>query len=467
MNWNFTELLNLFSGHNKAKLLLDGTWGIERETPRVTPLGNLALTEHPKALGDKLEHPNITTDFSESQIEIITDPYPDIEETYRNLKALHLEVEKNLENEYLWPMSMPPRLPKEEDIPIAKFNASKEGRKRTIYRNGLALRYGKKMQMICGLHYNFAFGEAIMDYLFQHYGQNKSKREFTDEIYFAVARNFLKYRWLLIYLFGASPVFHSSYKPALDMKLEAATSLRVSPFGYGNTFQKGNLVTYNTLSQYLEDVRELLTTKCEEFAKLGIYRGNEQVQLNDHILQDEGELYSFVRFKQSLQKDETQITALEKRGVKYIEVRILDINPFDPAGISIEQLYFMQIFMLFCLFEDSSPVPREILEEADRNHDAVALYGRQKHLMLEDYENQKITLQDWAEAIFEKLKMIAVYMDQPSKDKKYELVIHEEYEKIRDISKLPSSKICEGIKKCEGDYLQFGMERAVLNKISL
>ena len=158
--------------------------------PRVTPLGNLALTEHPKALGDKLEHPNITTDFSESQIEIITDPYPDIEETYRNLKALHLEVEKNLENEYLWPMSMPPRLPKEEDIPIAKFNASKEGRKEPFIE--MVWPCDTKDTNDLWSHYNFAFGETIMDYLFQHYGQNKSKREFTDEIYFAVARNFLK-----------------------------------------------------------------------------------------------------------------------------------------------------------------------------------------------------------------------------------------------------------------------------------
>lgn len=467
MNWNFTELLNLFRDDNNARLLLDGTWGIERESPRVLLTGDLALTAHPKALGDKLENPNITTDFSESQIELITNPYPDVEETYQALKALHLEVEKALENEYLWPMSMPPRLPEEEDIPIAKFNASTEGRKRTIYRKGLALRYGKKMQMICGLHYNFAFGEAIMDYLFHHYGQNRTKREFTDEIYFAVARNFLKYRWLLIYLFGASPVFHSSYKPIPDIDLEAATSLRVSPFGYGNTFQKGNLVTYNTLAQYTEDVRRLLTTKCEEFAKLGIYRGDEQVQLNDHILQDEGELYSFVRFKQSPQNGETQIMALEKRGVKYMEVRILDINPFDSAGISMEQLYFMQIFMLYCLFESSEFFSEEILEKADRNHQAVALYGRKKNLILKDYENHRITLQDWAEVIFEKLKIIAIYMDKAGCNQKYETVIHHEYEKIKDISKLPSSKICEGIKEYEGDYLKFGMARAIQNKITM
>jgi glutamate--cysteine ligase len=465
MNWNFTELLNLFSSHSKAKLLLDGTWGIERETPRVTSSGSLALTQHPEALGDKLDNPNITTDFSESQVELITDPYPDIEETYRALKELHTEVEKVIENEYLWPMSMPPKLPKEEDIPIAKFNDSKEGRKRTIYRKGLALRYGKKMQMICGLHYNFAFGEKIIDYLFQHYGQNKTKREFTDEIYFSVARNFLKYRWLLIYLFGASPVFHSSYKSAPDVNLEAATSLRVSPFGYNNIFHKEYFVTYNTLAEYIEDVRKLLTTKSERFSKLGIYREGEQVQLNDHILQDEGELYSFVRFKQNLGEEETQLEALEKRGVKYMEIRILDNNPFDPVGISINQLYFMQIFMLYCLLENSKPIPPEALQKADKNHDTVALYGRKQNLILEHYNNQPVTLQDWAEEIFEKLKKIAVYVDQASNNKKYESAINKEYEKIRDISKLPSSKICEGIKEY-GDYLKFGMARAALNKIN-
>lgn len=467
MNWNFFEILSLFKDKNKSNLLLDGTWGIERESPRVTPKGDLALTEHPKAFGDKLENPNITTDFSESQIEFITKPYKTVEETYRALQKLHIDAIQVLDNELLWSMSMPPRLPKEEDIPIARFNKTTEGRKRAVYRNGLALRYGKKMQMICGLHYNFSFGEGIIDYIFYHYGQGKRKGDFINQIYFSAARNFLKYRWLLIYLFGASPSFHSSYRSTMNLKLEDAVSLRVSPFGYSNTFQKEYFAIYNTLTEYIENVRVLLNTKSKEFMKLGIYRGNEQIQLNDNILQEEGEFYSFIRFKQNLQKEETQLSALEKRGVKYIEVRILDINPFDSVGISIEQLYFMQIFMLYCLFESSEPVTTEILRKADRNHDEVALYGRKKNLILENYDDNKITLQDWGQEIFKKLKEIAVYIDKGSNNQKYEAVISEEYEKIRDTSKLLSSKICEGINRYNGDYLRFGIDRAIVNKINI
>ena len=254
MNRNFSKNLASFSGPDQARLLLDGNWGLEKESQRITNSGDLALTGHPAVFGNKLTNPHITTDFAESQIELITPPFRNIEDTYRALETLQAEVEAGIGPELLWPLSMPPRLPAEEDIPIAVFPDTLEGREKAVYRRGLALRYGKKMQMISGIHYNFSFGPEMMDYLFRVFGKGRSKRDFADELYFAVARNFFRYRWLLIYLFGASPSVDVSYDSVIANQLRAVaaccpgqfaesfhtmmdyprytTSLRVSSFGY-------------------------------------------------------------------------------------------------------------------------------------------------------------------------------------------------------------------------------------------
>lgn len=314
----------------------------------------------------------------------------------------------------------------------------------------------------------------MLDYLFQQLGDGQSRNDFTNEVYFSVARNFLKYRWLLIYLFGASPSFDSSYDTVIDQKLENsaqkytgledAVSLRVSPFGYGNSIKKGYSITYNNLSEYIRSVKKLLTTKSSRFAKLGIYKDHQQIQLNDYMLQSEAELYSFVRFKQNLHKGETQIAALEERGIKYLEIRILDINPFEKTGITMEQLYFMQVFMMYCLFESNEPITDEILEKTDHNHDVVALFGRKSNVNLYNYKGIEVTLQDWAQGIFEKLKIIATYMDQGINDTRYEAVIKGAYEKILDPSKLLSARIMNEMKENKESYLQFGIRRALFNQ---
>lgn len=264
----FSDFSGLFNNEKTIKLLKEGIWGIEKESHRVTPKGELALTDHPAEFGDKLDNPYITTDFSESQIELITPPLNSIEKTYDFLKKLNKEVEFELKNEFLWPLSMPPRLPGEDDIPIAKFNYSKEGLEKEIYRKGLSLRYGKKMQMISGIHYNFSFGENLLDYLYTKSGFIKGKQNFINEIYFRVARNYLRYRWLLIYLFGASPSIDQTYFPVIQKELNIiekccpqycsiindykkyATSLRVSRFGYSGKIPANHLVLFNNLEEY-------------------------------------------------------------------------------------------------------------------------------------------------------------------------------------------------------------------------
>ncbi len=315
MNWKFEKVLDIIT-KTDSKLLLKGKWGIEREAQRVTENGCLALTDHPTAFGNKIINREITTDFSESQLELITPPLSSVEEVYKYLEMLTLEVNDELKNEYLWPLSMPPKLPSEEIIPNAKFDDTPEGREKEIYRLGLASRYGKKMQMISGIHFNLSFSEELFDVLYKYFGNGEDRCKFTDKAYFAMARNFLRYRWLLIYLFGASPNTHHTFNSVIHNELKTikkccpeccnpinsykkyATSLRVSRFGYSNDEQGKLIVSYNDKSEYLQSIRKMLSTKSKKYSKIGTFREGKQIQLNDKILQKDSEFYSAIRLKQ-------------------------------------------------------------------------------------------------------------------------------------------------------------------------
>ncbi len=454
------------------KLLLEGCWGVERELQRVTQEGNLALTSHPVVLGDKLMNKEITTDFSESQMELITPPFPSVEEVDQYLSYLHEKAEKAVGEEFLWPLSMPPRLPEEELIPIASFSDTLEGQTAFRYRQGLANRYGKKMQMISGIHFNFSFGEGLLQFLYQELGATLSMTDFTDEIYFSVARNYLRYRWLLIYLFGASPSFDDTYDSVMKNEVEKirkccpeccrnydkyATSLRVSRFGYSNPLQVRNYVFYNGKEEYIQKIRTLLSKKSRKYSKIDL-------QLNDKILQKDSEFYSPIRLKQITEPGESQIDALEKRGVKYAEVRILDVNPMIRNGISLEEMYFLQVFMLLCLFEESLPLNTNEVNINNKNHHIVALSGRKAKLMLYDPKGGRIRMLHKGEMIFERLMLIAGLLDQAAGRSVYRECVQREYEKLKNSALLPSSMIQEESDNRGESFLEYGMRIAKANE---
>jgi glutamate--cysteine ligase len=479
MNWKFYDILQFFSKSGKYKYLSEGNFGIEKESQRVTVLGDLALTSHPAVFGDKSKNERITTDFSESQIEMITPPLKSVEEVYNSLNEIQQEVQKGIQGELLWPMSMPPRLPEEKDIPIARFPESEESRDIETYRNGLALRYGKKMQMISGIHYNFSFSEDMIDSLYEHFGKEKERQDFMNEIYFSLTRNFLRYRWLLIYLFGASPFCDSTYDSVIYKELESiqaccpdccdmlnlynryATSLRVSRFGYSNTRKSKYTVYYDSLEEYIHKLHKMLQTVDLKYKDLGINKDGTKLQLNSNILQKESEFYSPIRVKQNISKGETQLNALEKRGVKYIEVRILDINPLEMLGMSLNQLYFMQVFMIFCLFESNHFITERELEKINTNHHLVALFGRKEDLMLHTNGNKKISLKQYGNQIFDKLRAIAELMDHGICDNRYLSSVMIEYRKIDDISLLLSERIAREMKENNLNFIDFGIKYAI------
>jgi glutamate--cysteine ligase len=495
MGWDFVSLTKVFINPQQSRLLLDGKWGLEKESQRITSSGHLALTDHPAVFGNKQTHPYITTDFAESQLELITPPHRTMEATFESLQTIHTEVIHGLGNELLWPLSMPPRLPRDEaDIPIARFDDSPEGREKELYRQGLALRYGKKMQMISGLHYNFSFGDKLLDLLYRKFGQkSQSKRQFTDDLYFALARNFLRYRWLLIYLFGASPIADDTYESVIREQLEIiagccpdyaaliekeqhyATSLRVSRFGYServSRFGYSNPVSasyhayFNDLETYIRNLRKLLSTKSREYEDLGVFQDGIQVQLNDNILQKESEFYAAIRFKQIAKPHKTQLDLLDENGIQYLEVRILDLNPFEKTEISLQQLYFLQVFILLCLFESKEPFTEKEFIQSNQNHHLVALFGRKPDLTIDHYQHGQISLGNWSREIFKKLTIIARLIDMGTGGQKYQNSIIREYQKIIDPSLLPSARIIHEMADHHETFLQFGTRRALINKKS-
>ena len=131
-----------------AARLLGIRRGIEKESLRTQPSGALALTPHPAPLGSALTHPHITTDFSESQLELITGVHAGVEACLEELTQVHQFVYRTLGDEMLWVGSMPCGLPTDETIPIGVYGSSNVGRAKSIYRMGLGHRYGRRMQTI-------------------------------------------------------------------------------------------------------------------------------------------------------------------------------------------------------------------------------------------------------------------------------------------------------------------------------
>ncbi len=481
MNWKFEKVLDIVK-RTDSSILLIGKWGIEREAQRVTKSGYLALTNHPVAFGNKLQNSEVTTDFSESQLELVTPPLSSVEEVYKYLEMLTLKVNEELKNELLWPLSMPPRLPSEEIIPISKFDDTPEGREKEIYRRGLAARYGKKMQMISGIHFNFSFTDELFDILHKYWGNREDKYEFINKAYFSMARNFLRYRWLLIYLFGASPSTDSTFNTVIQNELKTiikccpeccnpinnykkyATSLRVSRFGYSNGEQGKFTVSYNSKSEYLETIRKLMKTKSKKYSEIGMFKDGKQIQLSENVLQKDSEFYSAIRLKQVAEKGESLLEALEKRGVEYAEVRIIDVNPYEMAGISLEQMYFLQVFMLYCLFEKSRNIKSKELNLMNKNHNLIAISGRKNKLSLYRYTRGQVLLEDWGQNIFGKLFQIAKAMDDAGNTSKYMECVVNEFIKLMDKSQLPSNRIVKDMKLKGETFINFGISKAMEHK---
>ncbi len=363
------DLIALYGGNKVAGLLRDALFGLEKESLRVRESGDLAMTSHPKALGDSFTDLHITTDFSESQLEFITSPFPSIDGAVSHLKKLHHFTASRLEKEYIWPFSMPCKLPESEKIAIARYGESSDAKFKEKYRQGLANRYGKAMQMLCGVHFNLSFNPKIWPSLHKLKKSVLTEQEFKNEEYLAVIRNFIRFRWLLVYLFSASPSFdESTYKCASAIKHDYANaiSMRLSRCGYFSSVKIP--ITYNDFRSHLKDIRYAVTTSCPAYEAIG------DGQINSNFLQISNENYFPIRLKPTSGQD--ILEGLETEGVRYLEIRLFDLNSMSPYGVSVDALYFVHLFLLFSLFESSPALKDSEIAEMNALQADIAFNGR-------------------------------------------------------------------------------------------
>ena len=434
--------------------------GIEKESLRVAPSGLLAASPHPAALGSALTHPQITTDFSESQVELVTGAHAGVQASLDELTQIHQFTYRAIGDDMLWVASMPCRLPADDSIPIGRYGTSNVGTAKSVYRAGLGHRYGRRMQTISGIHYNWSMPGV------------------TSDRYFGLIRNFRRHSFLLLTLFGASPAVCSCFVEGHAHNLQTlrdgtlylphATSLRMGRLGYQSDAQSTLAVSYNSLESYGASLQQALTEPYAAYAEIGIRDASGGYrQLADSLLQIENEFYGTIRPKRVISPGERPLHALRERGVEYVEVRCMDLDPFVPVGIAAPTMRFIDVFLLHCLLADSPPdTPAEIAALA-RNQDRVAMRGREPGLQLER-DGRNVTLADWGAEVLAGCQPIAAALDAAHATSAYGDALRAAVTALAHPDTLPSAHVLAAMRSdFDGSYGAFVVAQSAQTKAAL
>lgn len=447
MDQEFEEKLARFK--DSASLLKQSLHGLEKECLRVIPCGGLSMNPHPEHLGSALMHPFISTDFSEAQLELIAPPFTSEEAVFNFMTCLHRYLYLRLGEEALWPFSAPCRL--ENNIPIARYGSSVFAHEKELYRRGLHYRYGSEMQALSGVHYNFSFSDKLVALLGD-----------PSEVYLGTARNYLRYGWLVTYLYGASPVYDASFFDALPEGIETlsnrtvggqyATSLRMSQHGYYSKLQTQVGVSYDSLTAYIRDLEYAISTPSAVWAEIA--KGN---QINDHIIQIEAEHYSRIRPKPPPNFRLRPVEALKEQGIRYVEVRGLDLDPFASVGITADTMMFLHMFLILCTLKESRPLNTEEQKHLTTNQNLVAMEGRRPLLKMQ-FNGQKRELKTWAFKLLTEMEPIATLLDQTFDSSRYSAVLQDQRVKVDDPDKTPSAAVLE--QSLQSSFCDYGSSLA-------
>jgi glutamate--cysteine ligase len=442
--------------------------GIEKEGLRVRPDGSLATTPHPPALGSALAHPHITTDFSEAQLELITGVHDTADACLEELKHLHQFVYRHLGDELVWCASMPCHLPDEHAIPIARYGSSNVGRAKTVYRIGLSHRYGRRMQLISGLHYNFSLREDAWPL---------SGVGDANAAYFGLIRNFRRHGWLLLYLFGASPAVCATFVAGRAHELRElapgtlylphATSLRMGRLGYLSEAQDSLAVSYNDLASYAASLDDALTKSYPAYEAVGIRDGDDYRQLATSLLQIENEFYSTIRPKRVVLPGERPLHALRERGVQYIEVRAMDLDPFSAIGITAETARFLDVFLLHCLLTESPPDTPAEITAVGRNKHRVAARGREPGLRLLK-NGRQLDLREWAGQLLAECAPIAAALDAANGGSAHRAALSAAMHGLDEPASLPSARVLSEMQqRYDGSFFHFALAYSLRHRSAL
>jgi len=430
--------------------------GVEKEGLRVDANGFIAQTPHPEALGSALTHGRITTDYSEALLELITPVFNSTGTMLESLRDTHRYVQQNLGDEVFWAASMPCEIDGDQSLPIAEYGRSNVGQLKHVYRQGLAVRYGRVMQSIAGAHYNLSLPDSFWQKWQEVTGNSDSLQDFKSDQYFWLIRNFRRRSWLLMLLFGASPALDSSFVANMKHDLsrfddrtwhgQYATSLRMGDLGYHNNAQASLNICFNELATYTRTLDRAIHTNWPAYEAIGTQRDGEFIQINTSVLQIENEYYSAVRPKRTTERGEKPIQALDARGVEYIEVRCLDLDPFSPVGVNQAQVDFLDLFLLDCLLTDSPRIGDEECERLDDNYKDVVASGRWQELALCRANGERVPVGNAARELLDRLQPLAEQLDGWEQGETYRNALAAQRDKLQGSDwAVPSARVLDAM----------------------
>lgn len=453
-----------------ASRLRTGKRGLEKESLRIRRDGSIAQTPHPAAWGSALTHPYLTTDYSEALAEFITPAFERTEDVMRFLTEVHqFAYEMLTDDEMLWASSMPCALKDDRTLPIARYGTSNIGRMKHVYRVGLDYRYGRRMQAIAGVHFNYSLPLDFWPGYREVIGSDTPLRKFVDDHYFGLIRNFRRIGWLVPLLFGNSPIVCSSFLAGRTTRfkqfdgcshyLPYATSLRMSDIGYKNKNQAALNIAYDDLDNYVDSLNRAIATPCPEYEAIGLYDGDERIQLSTNILQIENEFYSYMRPKRTTRPGERPSAALRERGVEYVEMRALDVHTYASTGVVEEHLRFLEAFLIFCLLADSPQVSAAEQWAIEYNELTVAMRGREPGLVL-IRDGERVPLVTWAKEICASLEPICAILDEGAAGPSYMEALARQRAVLDDLTQLPSARILRELREERLSFFEYTLKLA-------
>jgi len=468
----YEKNLVFLAGKDGQKLLTQLQRGIEKEGLRVDEEGNFAMTPHPTALGSALTNPWLTTDFSEALLEFITPVFTTTDETLTFLKNIHAMFYKRVKGENVWAGSMPCYLPEDDKIPVAQYGTSNIARMKTIYRTGLVNRYGSAMQTIAGIHYNFSMPEQYWQATLNETSTNDhtNLQDFISQRYLDLIRNFRRNYWVLIYLLGATPCFDRSFVRKREYQMENlgkedlylpyATSLRMGDLGYQSNVQKSLFVCYNELESYIHTLGDAIHKPYKNYESIGIIKDGKYQQLNNSILQIENEFYSPIRPKRVTKSGQTPLRALRERGVEYVEVRCIDINPFSILGVDAESIHLLDTFLIYCLIKESPLCDKAEFQRIAENQSRIVHQGRDPLLKIYCGEKE-LLMRNCANGLVNDMKPVAELLDKAHQTTGYSASLEKQLAKVADDSLTSSAKILKTLKDNKQSLIDFTWNQTV------
>ena len=455
-----------------SAVLRGGLKGLEKESLRANVNGDLAQTPHPEKLGSALTHSQITTDYSEALLELVTGPHADPAAALAELDLIHRFVYANIGEELMWAASMPCVLHGDAQIPIARYGRSNAAKMKEVYRIGLGHRYGRVMQAISGIHFNYSLPERLWGVWQKAEASTLSEAEFRSDKYMGLVRNYLRWDWLTLYLFGSSPAVCKSFFadlpsinfPELDghtIYEPYGTSLRMSDIGYQNkaTFH----VARDSVQAYADSIEYAVFTPHAEFSQIGVEVDGEWKQLSDNILQIANEFYCAIRPKMPMRPGERPMVALRERGVGYVEVRSIDVNPSHPLGMTASQLRFMEALLITAALADSPDIGEEELDMIGQNQITVARNGRKPELRLLSL-NGPTSLGSWARDILDAMYPVCVVLDQNEPTRPYTAALYDQRQKIRNPELTPSAKMLSEMNFFGETFFAHAMRKSLIHQ---